>query len=46
MLEVLDLNLLKLEKIHTEKNGADMLTKSLPKEKKMFCKKVAGMDSM
>ena len=31
--EVLDLKLLKLEKIHTDKNGADMLTKGLPKEK-------------
>ena len=43
---MLHLKFLKLEKIHTDKNGADMLTKVLSKEKQIFFQKVAGMDSM
>jgi hypothetical protein len=33
----------KLEKIHTNKNPADMLTKSLPKEKLEFCSASLGL---
>jgi len=35
--------LLQLEKIHTGHNGADMMTKVLPKEKLQVCNEVAGM---
>lgn len=41
---ILDEKLLQLEKIHTDRNGSDMLTKALPTEKQVFCQKVAGMD--
>ena len=43
---MLDLKLLNLEKICTDKNDADMLTESLPKEKQMFFQKVTDMNSM
>lgn len=32
-----------LQKIHTDDNGADMLTKALPREKTDTCKEVAGL---
>ena len=32
-----------LEKIHTDRNGSDMLTKALPREKLEACRSVAGM---
>lgn len=35
--------LLKLEKIHTDDNGSDMMTKILSNEKLQACCKVAGM---
>jgi len=34
---VLDLKLLKFEKIHNSKNGTDTLAKGLTKEKQVFC---------
>ena len=36
---------MKLKKIHTNKNGADMLTKVVPGSKLEFCSKLAGMSS-
>ena len=41
--EVVSSKLLQLEKIHTDHNGADMMTKVLPKEKLQVCNEVAGM---
>lgn len=41
--EVLSSKLLQLEKIHTDLNGADMMTNVLPKEKLQVCSEVAGM---
>ena len=41
--EVVSSKLLKLEKIHTDKNGSDMMTKILPSEKLLVCCKAAGM---
>jgi hypothetical protein len=35
--------LVQLEKIHTDKNGLDMMTKILPKEKLLVCCKAAGI---
>ena len=35
--------LFELEKIHTDHNGSDMLTKALPREKLEACSSVAGM---
>ncbi|CAL1380338.1 unnamed protein product [Linum trigynum] len=35
--------LLQLKKIHTDKNGSDMCTKTLPREKFEFCRSAAGM---
>jgi hypothetical protein len=40
--EVVSSKLLQLEKIHTDQNGADMMTKVLPKEKLQVCKEVVG----
>jgi hypothetical protein len=40
--DVLESKLLQIEKIHTNENGVDMMTKTLPKEKLEFCKEVAG----
>ena len=34
---------IQLEKIHTDLNGEDMMTKILPKEKLQVCNEVAGM---
>lgn len=44
--DVLESKQLDLEKIHTDENGADMLTKPLTRDKLMRCQEVAGMDSM
>ena len=41
--DVVSSKLLKLEKIHTDDNGSDMMTKILPNEKLQACCKVAGM---
>ena len=41
--DVLDSKMLQLEKIHTDENGSDMMTKALPKEKLVVCREVAGM---
>lgn len=41
--DVLDSKLLQLEKIHTDLNGSDMMTKILPKEKHETCRSIAGM---
>ena len=41
--DVLDSKLLELEKIHTDDNGADMMTKALPREKLEACCSIAGM---
>ena len=38
-------NLFELEKIHTDHNGSDMLTKSLLREKLEVCCSIAGMVS-
>nr|KYP31853.1 Retrovirus-related Pol polyprotein from transposon TNT 1-94 [Cajanus cajan] len=43
--DVLESKMLKIEKIHTKDNGADMMTKSLPREKIEVCKEVAGLAS-
>ena len=32
-----------LEKVHTDDNGADMMTKSLPRGKLEVCREIAGM---
>ena len=41
--EALDGKLLQLEKVHTDENGADMLTKSLPRDKLEICRQEAGL---
>ena len=41
--DVLNSKLLELEKIHTDDNSSDMLTKSLPREKLETCRVIAGM---
>ena len=41
--DVLEKKLLQLEKIHTDENGSDMLTKTLPKEKLEYCRQAAGL---
>ena len=41
--DVLDSKLLELEKIHTNDNGSDMMTKALPRGKFEDCCMVAGM---
>ena len=41
--DVLNSKLLELEKIHTDDNGADMLTKPLPREKLESCSMIVGM---
>ena len=40
---MLELKELQLEKMHTNDNGSDMLTKSLPKEKLEACRRRAGL---
>ncbi|KAK9715175.1 hypothetical protein RND81_06G147800 [Saponaria officinalis] len=41
--DVLDSNLLQIEKIHNDDNGLDMMTKTLPMEKLDVCRRKAGM---
>ena len=41
--DALDSKLMELEKIHTDDNGSDMLTKVLPRGKFEFCREVAGL---
>ncbi|KAK9698616.1 hypothetical protein RND81_08G117800 [Saponaria officinalis] len=41
--DVLESNLLHIEKIHTDDNGSDMMTKTLPMEKLDVCRRKAGM---
>ncbi|CAL1406718.1 unnamed protein product [Linum trigynum] len=41
--DVLEMKQLQLEKIHTDENGSDMCTKTLPREKFEFCRSAAGM---
>ena len=41
--DVLEKKLLQLEKIHTEENGSDMLTKSLPRQNFDYCRLAAGL---
>jgi hypothetical protein len=40
---VVSSKLVQLEKIHIDKNGSDIMTKILPKEKLLVCCKAAGM---
>ena len=40
---MLDEKLLQFEKVHTDENGSDMMTKSLSKEKHDFCRSKAGL---
>lgn len=40
---VIEEKMLKLKKVHTNKNGADMLTKTVPASKLELCIKLAGM---
>ena len=41
--DVLEMKELQLEKVHTNDNGSDILTKSLPKEKLEACRRRAGL---
>jgi hypothetical protein len=41
--DVVSSKLMHLEKIHTDKNGSDMMTKILLKDKMLVCCKAAGM---
>ncbi|CAN0919975.1 Retrovirus-related Pol polyprotein from transposon TNT 1-94 [Linum grandiflorum] len=41
--DALEEKLLELDKVHTDDNGSDMMTKSLPSEKLVFCRKEAGL---
>lgn len=41
--DVLNDKLLDLEKVHTDDNGVDMLTKTLPRRKYEICCSLAGM---
>lgn len=43
--DVLDAKLLELEKIHTDDNGSDMMTKALPRGKFETCRSLAGVAS-
>ncbi|RVW22327.1 Retrovirus-related Pol polyprotein from transposon TNT 1-94 [Vitis vinifera] len=43
MRDALNDNLFEIEKIHTDNNGSDMLTKTLPMEKLGVCCSIAGM---
>ena len=42
--EVMEQQLLKLVKVHTKENPADMLTKGVTYEKLQLCRDIAGMD--
>lgn len=41
--DVLESKRLVLEKVHTDDNGADMMTKIVPREKLLFCRQEAGL---
>ena len=41
--DALDAKLLELAKIHTDDNGADMMTKALPRGKFEVCCEIAGL---
>lgn len=41
--DVLDAKLMEVDKVHTDENGSDMMTKSLPRGKLEHCKLIAGM---
>ena len=41
--DVIEDRIMKLKKVHTDKNGADMLTKMFPGSKLEVCCKLAGM---
>ncbi|PKI57905.1 hypothetical protein CRG98_021693 [Punica granatum] len=41
--DVLKSKLVKLDKVHTDENGADMMTKPLAREKFHVCRSIAGM---
>ncbi|CAL2259645.1 unnamed protein product [Prunus armeniaca] len=41
--DVLESKQLQLEKIHTDDNSSNMMTKSLPKDKYEFCRRAAGL---
>ena len=41
---MLEHKLLKVEKVHTNDNGADMMTKTVTREKLVICRKIAGME--
>ena len=43
--EVIEKNLMKLEKIHTDKNPSDMMTKVVSKGKLELCSELARLDS-
>ncbi|PKI56044.1 hypothetical protein CRG98_023562 [Punica granatum] len=40
---VLESKLMKVDKVHTDENGADMMTKPLAREKLHICRSIAGM---
>ncbi|CAJ2642124.1 unnamed protein product [Trifolium pratense] len=42
--EALEMKSFSLEKIHTDENGSDMMTKTLPVTKMICCRKKAGME--
>ena len=46
MRDALNENLFEIEKIHTDHNGSDMLTKSLPRKKLGVCCSITGMVSL
>ena len=43
--DVLERKLLELNKVHTDKNISDMLTKIVTKDKHLFCRSGAGMEN-
>ena len=43
--DVLEKKLLELNKVHTDKNVSDMLTKVVTKDKHLFCRSGAGMEN-
>ena len=43
--EVINKNLMNLEKIHTDKNSLEMMTKAVPKRKLELCLELAGLNS-
>ena len=43
--EVMEKQEMRLKKIHTDRNPADIMTKVVPREKLELCRELAGMDS-